>query len=442
MDLLTPISVSELNKQARTLLEDNIGHALIIGEISNLITASSGHRYFSLKDDYAQISCVQFKHNQNSAIPIQNGDQIQAFVKISLYEPRGTFQCLVLDVNPEGFGNKQAELEALKQKLLKEGLFDSKHKINLPRFPQSVGVITSPHGAAIHDFIKTLSLRMPMIEIIIFPVLVQGDKAAESIRQGLAAANQSHCDVLVITRGGGSVEDLWPFNDEQLARDIFSTTKPIVSAVGHEVDTTLADLVADVRAATPTAAAQVVSQDQNTLMEQIDHINLQLKQLMDIKINRLNDTVFQMSKRLLTPEQMLLRLRAQVKQTEMQLRAALNMRIKQGQDQLHTLQIKLTKLKPHFERQQNDVIRKATQLKWLMEKKIVTCQQNMGSSIKQLEILSPLKTLHRGYAIVTSENQTSLKSIADVTINDQINLRLKDGAITAKVLSKKKRSAT
>ena len=258
------ISVSELNRQVKTLLEQGLARLWVEGEISNLARPASGHLYFSLKDELSQIRCAWFRQRQRGpTINLKNGDQVLAFGRVSIYEARGDYQLIVEQLEEAGEGELRRRFEALKKKLSAEGLFDEEVKKDLPELPERIGVVTSPSGAAVRDIITVLKRRFPSIPVVIYPTLVQGETAAELISETIATAvSRNECDVLLVARGGGSLEDLWSFNEEIVARAIHDCPIPIVSAVGHEVDFTIADFVADVRAPTPSGAAELVVPDQ------------------------------------------------------------------------------------------------------------------------------------------------------------------------------------
>ena len=386
----TPISVSNLNNLVKSLLDTHLESVLVEGEISNLMKASSGHWYFSLKDQHAQISCVCFKQYQQG-FDIKQGDQVQMLAKVTLYEARGTYQCIVYNIMPVGFGAKQAEFERLKKKLEAEGLFAQDKKRPLPHMPQHIGLITSAQGAAVHDILNILKKRMPMIKITIFPAMVQGMEAAQTLITALTKAyDYDSCDAFIITRGGGSIEDLWPFNDEALARKIYESPKPIISAVGHEVDFTIADFVADKRAPTPSGAAEMISPDQAYLKTQIEQLNWQLHHRAQQKIEYLSEQVNQFQQRLLTPNQLLERLKE--------------------------------KIKHHFQSLNN------AQLKHLQ-----TSQHKLSLMVEKIEILSPLKTLKRGYSIVLNKDKKAISSIKKLKPNDDIQVKLEDGSVIATV---------
>ena len=270
-----PWTVSRLNREVRATLEGALGAVWVEGEISNLRRQPSGHQYFSLKDEAAQVSCVLFRNAANAAPALRDGMQVELFGELSVYETRGQYQIIVRRVQPHGAGELEAKLRALQEKLRAEGLFDTARKKPLPPHPVRVGVITSPTGAAIRDFLHVLRRRAPHIEVFLAPVRVQGRGAASEIAAAVAKfsdparSGYPSVDVVVVTRGGGSLEDLWEFNEEVLARAIAASTVPVISAVGHEIDVTTSDLVADVRAPTPSAAAEILSADRAATLDQL-----------------------------------------------------------------------------------------------------------------------------------------------------------------------------
>jgi len=257
-------SISDITRAIQQTLEGGFGSVVVRGEISNFVNHSSGHRYFSLKDSGAQLKAVMWRSSPLRFTPT-NGMSVIARGKITMYAPQGNVQIECRSLEPLGAGDLQLAFEALKRELYERGWFDALHKKTLPRYPLKIGVATSPTGAAVRDILATLARRMPAAEVIVRPTLVQGDGASEDIARAIAELNATDCDVLIVGRGGGSIEDLWAFNTEIVAEAIFASSKPIISAVGHEIDFTIADFVADVRAATPTAAAELAVRDQNEL---------------------------------------------------------------------------------------------------------------------------------------------------------------------------------
>jgi len=362
------LSVSELNQQIRYFLEEQVAPLWISGEISNFACPSSGHWYFTLKDAGAAIRCALFKSlSRGIQFTPSNGAQVLVHGKVSLYETRGEYQLIADYIEPAGDGLLQKAFNELKAKLAAEGLFDKEHKSAIPSFPKTIGVITSPTGAAIRDVLTVLQRRFPLLNIIIYPTSVQGAQAAAEIVAALNIANErKECDVLVLGRGGGSLEDLWPFNEEKVARAIFASQIPIISAVGHEIDFTIADFVADLRAATPSHAAELSSPDQFELLERLNHLSLRLHAR--------------------HPEQKL--------QEQMQ--------------QLDRLEQRLLRCMQHS----------------LQHKTLQLAELSRG-----LHAISPLATLDRGYAIAKKPSQEIITSIKAVSSGDKIAVRVIDGEI-------------
>ncbi|MCB0725410.1 MAG: exodeoxyribonuclease VII large subunit [Ignavibacteriae bacterium] len=291
--MINPITVSELSQELKFLIEQNFPFIYITGEISNFkIHTASGHYYFSVKDDKAQISCVMWS-SRNRFLHVTPEDGMKVVIKgrVTVYEGRGTYQIDVFEVEPAGVGELQRAFERLKEQLQEEGLFDEEHKKDLPEFPQRVGIITSETGAAMHDFCNVTSKRYPNAEIFLFPVTVQGAIAAGTIVTAIKKAHtlKPGLDVLVLARGGGSLEDLWSFNEERVARAIYDAEIPIVSAIGHEIDFTIADFVADLRAPTPSAAAELIFPDKKELLERIKQFEYYIYGAIIDKINNLRE---------------------------------------------------------------------------------------------------------------------------------------------------------
>lgn len=278
------VSVSELTRTIQVVLEQSLGTVAVTGEISNFKEHTSGHRYFTLKDTGAQIQCVLWKSRPLSFRPT-DGMKVTVRGRVTIYPPRGNYQIDCTSMQPLGKGDLQMAFEALKQKLFEEGLFGAEHKRPLPQFPTTIGVATSPTGAAVQDILTTLQRRMPACAVVFRPTAVQGDTAAADIVQAIADLHRTGCDVLIVGRGGGSLEDLWAFNTEEVARAIFHSHTPVISAVGHEIDITIADFVADARAATPTAAAEIAVRDYRELLAALDGIHNHATRLLEQKLD-------------------------------------------------------------------------------------------------------------------------------------------------------------
>ena len=438
------ISVSELNRKAKSLLEGGIPKLWIEGEISNLARPASGHMYFSLKDETAQIRCAWFKQRQHQNISaMTNGTKMLALGRISLYEARGEYQFIVEKMETAGEGDLKRKYEKLKEKLSIEGFFAEEIKKPLPKLPRRIGIITSPSGAAIRDALSVLKRRFPIVPVIIYPVSVQGDGAAPEIKLALEKANnRAECDLLIITRGGGSIEDLWAFNEEIVARAIHHSNIPIISAIGHETDVTIADFVADHRAPTPSAAAEVAVPDQQEWFNSIDNISRKLNALIIRAINNRHQTLDWFNKRLTqsSPQVIVKRQIEQSINLQRVLKSSMkNFLILRGRkiDKLTSRCIQsspsqsLQKQIMRFEAIKQNIHAKG--------KKLIEDNQNRLRLVsRSLNNVSPLGTLDRGYAIVSEVNTSKIITNPDsLKINSKLEIRLAKGKITAAVIEKK-----
>ncbi|MDX1508961.1 MAG: exodeoxyribonuclease VII large subunit [Woeseiaceae bacterium] len=416
------IPVSELNRKVKALLERGIARLWVEGEISNIARPASGHLYFSLKDDSAQIRAAFFRQRQRGpTIGLKDGDQVLAFGRVSLYEPRGDYQLIVEQIEPAGEGALKREFDKLKRKLQAEGLFDTSRKRQLPLLPRRVGVITSPSGAAIRDILTVMRRRFPSVPVVIYPSAVQGDAAPGELIEALEAAiRRAECDVLIIGRGGGSLEDLWAFNDEKLARSIADCPIPVVSAVGHEVDFTIADFVADVRAPTPSGAAELVVPNREDWLRTVNRLAQRIAQLGERAVDDHAQTLDFLARRLSTTMQrQLLYYRQQVqyiRQTLVQQSPA--MRVQRSMAQLTSLQQRLA------------VAGRSN---------VSNLGHRLQLAARALHSVSPLATLDRGYAIVMdAESGAVLSDVEQVAKGSTIRARLYKGELTATVTGKKK----
>ena len=438
------ISVSELNRKAKSLLEGGIPKLWIEGEISNLARPASGHMYFSLKDEAAQIRCAWFKQRQHQNISaMTNGTKMLALGRISLYEARGEYQFIVEKMETAGEGDLKRKYEKLKEKLSIEGFFAEEIKKPLPKLPRRIGIITSPSGAAIRDALSVLKRRFPIVPVIIYPVSVQGDGAAPEIKLALEKANnRAECDLLIITRGGGSIEDLWAFNEEIVARAIHHSDIPIISAVGHETDVTIADFVADHRAPTPSAAAEVAVPDQQEWFNSIDNISEKLNAFIIRAINNRHQTLDWFNKRLTqsSPQVIVKRQIEQSINLQRVLKSSMkNFLILRGRkiDKLTSRCIQsspsqsLQKQIMRFEAIKQNIHAKG--------KKLIEDNQNRLQLVsRSLNSVSPLGTLDRGYAIVSEVNTNKIiTNPKSLKINSKLEIRLAKGKIMAAVIEKK-----
>lgn len=432
------LSVSQLNRKAKSLLESKLGSVWLEGEISNFVQAASGHWYFTLKDSAAQLKCAMFKFkNRLINLSLNEGDKVIVKGKVSLYEGRGDYQMIVDYMEPAGLGNLQQELNALIKKLENQDLFLSKNKKKLPFLPKTIGVITSPSGAAIHDVITVLQRRCPMISIIIYPTQVQGKTAATDIINALTKAERrNECDVLLMTRGGGSLEDLWSFNDEQLAHKIASCCIPIVAAIGHEVDITITELVADLRAATPSAAAELIAPDQQHLWQKIDILNQDLMTSLSNRIMQLQTRLNIARLRLVEPDQAILKASHLLNNLVGRLKASFLNTLSDKENKINHLSKQLARCHP-----KEKIINNKHRLEVLKNRIDIAINRELENDKNQLALaasnlntLSPLSTLQRGYSISRDKNTHQVISkVEQVCKGQQISILLSDGEIDCQV---------
>jgi exodeoxyribonuclease VII large subunit len=393
----TTLSVSQLNRQARSLLESHFDFVWVEGEVSNFAAPSSGHWYFSLKDGGAQVRCAMFRNkNQRLKLNPKNGDAVRLRCRVSLYEGRGEFQLIVEFMEPAGAGALQAAFERLKTKLASEGLFERSKKQVIPESISHLGVITSPTGAAIHDILTVLKRRCPSIAVSIIPVAVQGQNAAPEISSAIARVNRwqregvVNLDALIVGRGGGSLEDLWAFNEEIVARAIADSELPIVSAVGHEIDFTIADMVADARAATPSAAAEMLSPDQREWQNQLKATEQRLQQLIRRKLSDATRDLENLRRRLRHPGHQL----------------------REQSQRLDDLEQRLNNA---------------------MQRKLEHAGTRLAHLGQMLDSLSPLRSLQRGYAILTDASGNVVTDAAALSRGDTVQAVLAKGRLQLSV---------
>ena len=440
------LSVSELNHQARHLLESSFMQVWVEGELSGFSRPSSGHWYFSLKDRKCQVRCAMFRGlNQRIRTLPKEGDQVRIRGKVTLYENRGDFQIIVEHIEPAGLGALQQAFDELKRKLLAEGLFDNARKKPLPSLPKHIGVVTSPTGAAIHDILTVLARRCPAIPVTLYPTAVQGEAATSDIVRAIERA-QAHgvADVLIIGRGGGSLEDLWCFNEEAVARAIAACTIPTVSAVGHEVDVTIADFVADLRAPTPSAAAEKISPDQSDWLKQLREREFRLSNAMELALKRLNTQLGHLAARLRDPRRELLEKAQRMDELELRLGKAIRQRLSTVSTRNDHLRQRLVMQSPGRQLSQNQatVNRITDQLVSLMQQGLRYRRENLEHAAQTLNVVSPLATLGRGYAIVRDSDGRIIREASAVSAGETVSARVAKGELTAKVTSVKSAEET
>lgn len=432
-------TVSRLNSEVRLTLELQFQQLWLVGEVSNFVAAASGHWYFSLKDQAAQVKVAMFKQaNRYATVRPQNGQQVLIRARISVYEPRGEYQLLAEFIEPAGAGLLKQQFEQLKAKLAAEGLFAPERKRPLPVNPRRVGVITSPTGAAVRDIITVLARRAPGIELIIYPCQVQGETAAAQLRNMLGTAiRRNEVDVLIIGRGGGSIEDLWCFNDEALARAVADCPIPIVSAVGHEIDFALTDFVADVRAATPSAAAELVSPDQSQYLTALTQLQQRLSRAIRRQLAQQQPRLLQLQQRLqqLHPQRRLEQQQQRLDELQLRLQRRMQQHLQTARRQHSYLQQSLQHLSPAkaIKQQQLQLQQLAKRLQQAQQQQLKYSSQQLARLSAQLHTVSPLATLARGYSISFDSQQHALTSSANLKVGDAINTRLAQGSFSAVV---------
>ena len=435
------ITVTQLNKYLKYKIDNdpNLGIVFLKGEISNFKNHSRGHFYFTLKDETSRINAIMFK-TYASLVKFQLYDGMKVLVtgRVSVYEASGSYQIYVEEIMEDGVGSLYLAFEQLKEKLQKEGLFLESHKKKIPKIPRRIGIVTAPTGAAIKDILSTIKRRWPLCETILFPALVQGDLASQDIVKKIKMADTYDLDVLIVGRGGGSLEDLWPFNEEIVARAIYEAKVPIISAVGHEIDFTIADFVADKRAPTPTGAAEMAVPNLPDVKNYLEQVTIRLQKAMTTKLNMASQRLKNLTdRRIFKNPVMIYEAKEQLFDS---LFEKLNSNIKAYlNNKINTLN--LIKASYIFKNPSvlyidkiylyNDTIKKINNN---MEKYLINKTNNYQTLLNKLEILNPITTLKRGYTITYNQDMT-ITSIKDVKVGDKIKSKLKDGFIESEVLN-------
>ena len=432
-------TVSALNFEVKTILSEGIGSLWIEGEISNFVQPASGHWYFTLKDERAQCRAAMFKGRNNRAgFTPKNGQSVLVKAQVTLYEARGEYQLIVDHIEDAGVGELKRLYEQLKNQLDQEGLFSQTRKKSLPAHPHHIGIITSPTGAAIRDALSVLRRRAPHIPVTIFPTMVQGEQAAGQIRHSLVQIKKfDRCDVVLMIRGGGSLEDMWCFNDEALARDMVDFPVPIVTGIGHEIDFTIADFVADFRAPTPSVAAETITPDYQDMMQMIDGYASRLLQQMQMRLSRKREQLLQLGRTLNTlhPER-------QFEQFKLRLKFATEALLNHQRSYLNQQKAELIScrgvLLQHSpltlirqrEQQVTSLLNRNT---LAMKQSLQQARYNLSLQAKTLDALSPLKTLSRGFATIEKDNKL-ITSASQLNRGDEIDITLVDGKKQASIL--------
>ena len=410
-------SITEVNELVKSILESEplLNDIYVKGEISNIKYHSRGHIYFSLKDENSKINAVFFNATGKLLFDPKDGDSVLVRGRINVYPVSGSYQIVVSEIKLDGIGNLYVLFEELKKKLASEGLFDKEHKKKIPRFPEKIGVITAKEGAAVRDIITTINRRYPLCEIYLFPSLVQGEGAKENIVKMIKKANETDMDVIILGRGGGSIEDLWAFNEEVVAREIYNSKIPIISAVGHEIDYTIADFVADLRAPTPTAAAELAVKNiediENYLSDAITRMNAALSNKVDYyeeKINKYKSNY--------------------IINNPMKL-------FESKENRLNIIKEKLVNISSIFDIKEKEIEYIKERMLSAYKNNILKSSNLLEKTKLKLDLINPNNILNKGYSIVKKDNKI-IKSIKDIKIKDNINIVLSDGSILSEVKGK------
>ncbi|MHC6227118.1 exodeoxyribonuclease VII large subunit [Pseudomonas sp. X10] len=430
------LTVSQLNGRARVLLEDVFRSVWVEGEISNLARPASGHIYFTLKDSGAQVRCALFRQNATRVRQaLRDGLAVRVRGKVSLFEGRGDYQLILDTVEPAGDGALRLAFEALKEKLGAEGLFSSEHKQPLPVHPQRIGIITSPTGAVIRDIISVFRRRAPQVELTLIPTAVQGREAINQIVRALRLADNRGFDALILARGGGSLEDLWCFNEEAVARAVADCATPIVSAVGHETDVSISDFVADVRAPTPSAAAELLAPDNSDLQRRLDSLQRRLLLHMQNRLAHDRLRLDSLARRLRHPGERLRQQAQRLDDLDMRLRRAFSQQLNKRHERLAHLGTRLAAQHPGrtlaLLRQRLDSL--SERLPRAMRDVLKDRRQRFQAQLQTLQVVSPLATLARGYSILLDERGQAIRSAAQTRNGQRLTARLNEGELQVRV---------
>lgn len=439
------LTVSQLNQQARKALEHDLGEVWVEGELSNVSRPASGHLYFTLKDERAQVRCALFRQQARFiAAPMRDGDQVRLRGRVSLFEPRGDYQLIVEAVQATGLGELLAAFERLKTQLDEEGVFANARPLPFP--PRRLLILTSTSGAAIRDVLAVLSARWPLTEVTLIPVPVQGADAAPALISALGLLNRQprldpDRDVVLITRGGGSLEDLWAFNNEHLARAIFHSRLPVMSAVGHEVDITLADFAADVRAPTPSAAAERLVPDQQVLKGRLEQAETRLHRAMQARLERDSQRLDSLRARLRHPGEQLKQQRQHVTALNQRLERTMQLHLAQQRERIIQLQKRLNsqQLKSRHQAEQTHLNTLGQRLQNAINLQLEKRHTRITSLARELNAVSPLAVLGRGYAIAQNEEGQIIRRAEDTAPGQKLSLRLGEGRLSVEVKRRYKR---
>ena len=441
--MATIFTVSEITRVVREVLEGRIGEVWVEGEISNYRKQSSGHHYFTLKDDRSQIPCVMFarSYGAQTRITLSDGMQVQVYGLVSVYEARGQYQLIAQLLQPRGQGVLLAKFEALKRKLQVEGLFETDHKRPIPKFPRRVALVTSPTGAAVQDMLNILKRRSPWLRILICPVRVQGEGAAVEISEMIdflsSRADELKIDLMIVGRGGGSLEDLWEFNEERVARSIYRASIPVVSAVGHEIDFTIADFVADLRAPTPSAAAELVGPDVVALRgdlvsrrSALDRLIRQALEIRQLQVRRLSEKPY-----FREPRRLIVERQQRVDQLEMRLSETWKSALQQRRSGIERIVTFLSAFRPErwLQAKRGELAGLEGRLRRNVSSRLDSYKSRVAELSNFLRLLGPRQTLERGYSITLDNQQRVVRSSHTLKAGDRILTKLAEGEVNSVV---------
>ncbi len=430
------LSVAQLNRQVGALLETNFARIWVLGEVSNFTQAASGHWYFTIKDDRASVRAVMFRGRaQTLSFVPRAGERFEFRVNVTLYEPRGEYQLQVETLRRAGQGDLHEAFVRLKEKLAAEGLFDPARRRPIPAMPRAVGVITSLAAAALRDVLTSMSRRAPHVHVVVYPSPVQGEGAAAQLLQALQTAiGRNEVDTLLLVRGGGSLEDLWSFNDESLARAVAASPIPLISGVGHETDFTICDFVADLRAPTPTAAAELSCLSRQACLDQVSELLTHLHRQQRRSIERASLRLDRALAMLVSPQQRLQRQRVTVIELMRRLSQAARRRQTDDGSQLRTLKTRLSAAAPVIARLRRDVSRAQQRLEFVGIRQLRAPRARLEASSQTLQALNPHQILARGYALVRNPHGELVKNALDLSAGDRLTLELAQGSADVEVL--------
>lgn len=433
-DILT---VSALNQAVSRTLERSFPLSWVAGEISNFTRAASGHWYFTLKDDGAQVRAVMFRGRaQYADFSPREGDKVEVRALVTLYAPRGDYQLNVEAIRRAGVGNLYEAFLQLKEKLTAEGLFDPARKRALPTFARTIGIVTSPQAAALRDIVTTLKRRAPHVQLILYPTPVQGEGSATKIAQAIATASaRAECDVLLVCRGGGSIEDLWSFNHEIVARTIAGCDIPVIVGVGHETDFTIADFAADLRAPTPTAAAEMAATAQDDWLATLANNARDLQRIVYRQLNQRMQTLDWLSRRLVSPTAYIAHEGVKLKGLQTRLKHASQVSLTQAKFALTHLRNRLRTQLPDTKARQLQLTHTQRRLHGLLNNDLISRRQGLDALRAQLEMLNPQRTLERGYAIVTDRSGKVIRTPAALQARHAVTIRLAEGTAEVEIAS-------